>query len=343
MVDIKEGRTTADVAADLASGTRPASAPSAPGNPDEVLLVKQQLPHVLAGRTWPEPERAGRSHRGRDRRSGQPPHAARLPARRAAGRASTCSSPSTAAHAGGGLELPRRRATGVRLDGRPRRARQLLRVDRRRRRDQRRAELARPRLGLPSGNRRTSRRCSPGMRLTIRTSSPLGEPPLLAPSAAPSARPARRCSQPPALCAPASTTGCSRRGRAPVLGCEAAHRARRRAVRAHHGRSSVAQTRSWRRRSKTHNNKILWVRARRFPRQVTDLLDRRAAHGRTRRVGKPGEPRRRRRARARRSSTCPRPAAGGSTLHVGGPLRQPRRALRAATVRPLLSRSRMWG
>jgi glycerophosphoryl diester phosphodiesterase len=58
MVDLKEGRTSADVADNLAKHARGISTVCS-GNPDEVLLVKGKLPHVLAGRTWPDKNAQG--------------------------------------------------------------------------------------------------------------------------------------------------------------------------------------------------------------------------------------------------------------------------------------------
>jgi glycerophosphoryl diester phosphodiesterase len=52
MVDLKEGRTSEDVAAILAQHA-PGITTVCSGNPDEALAVKAKLPHVLAGRTWP--------------------------------------------------------------------------------------------------------------------------------------------------------------------------------------------------------------------------------------------------------------------------------------------------
>ena len=53
MADLKEGRTSADVAA-LLAGHAPGITTVVSGNPDEVRLVKATLPNVLAGRTWPD-------------------------------------------------------------------------------------------------------------------------------------------------------------------------------------------------------------------------------------------------------------------------------------------------
>jgi glycerophosphoryl diester phosphodiesterase len=52
MADLKEGRTSTDVAALLAKHA-PGIITVVSGNPDEALAVKAALPHVLAGRTWP--------------------------------------------------------------------------------------------------------------------------------------------------------------------------------------------------------------------------------------------------------------------------------------------------
>jgi glycerophosphoryl diester phosphodiesterase len=53
MVDIKEGRTSADVARLLAKHA-PGITVVCSGNPDEALAVKAKLPSALAGRTWPD-------------------------------------------------------------------------------------------------------------------------------------------------------------------------------------------------------------------------------------------------------------------------------------------------
>jgi glycerophosphoryl diester phosphodiesterase len=52
MADLKEGRTSADVAAALATHA-PGIIAVVSGNPDEARAVKAKLPTVLAGRTWP--------------------------------------------------------------------------------------------------------------------------------------------------------------------------------------------------------------------------------------------------------------------------------------------------
>jgi glycerophosphoryl diester phosphodiesterase len=52
MVDLKEGRTAHDVA-DLLSQHAPEITTVCSGNPDEARIVKQRLPYVIAGRTWP--------------------------------------------------------------------------------------------------------------------------------------------------------------------------------------------------------------------------------------------------------------------------------------------------
>jgi glycerophosphoryl diester phosphodiesterase len=52
MVDLKEGRTSGDVAALLAKHAHGIVAVVS-GNPDEARAVKAALPHVVAGRTWP--------------------------------------------------------------------------------------------------------------------------------------------------------------------------------------------------------------------------------------------------------------------------------------------------
>jgi glycerophosphoryl diester phosphodiesterase len=53
MADLKEGRTSADVAALLAQHA-PGITTVVSGNPDEARAVKAKLPSVLAGRTWPD-------------------------------------------------------------------------------------------------------------------------------------------------------------------------------------------------------------------------------------------------------------------------------------------------
>jgi glycerophosphoryl diester phosphodiesterase len=53
MVDLKEGRTAHDVA-DLLSRHAPGITTVCSGNPDEARTVKSRLPHVIAGRTWPD-------------------------------------------------------------------------------------------------------------------------------------------------------------------------------------------------------------------------------------------------------------------------------------------------
>jgi glycerophosphoryl diester phosphodiesterase len=52
MADLKEGRTSADVAAALAQYA-PGIVTVVSGNPDEARAVKAKLPSALAGRTWP--------------------------------------------------------------------------------------------------------------------------------------------------------------------------------------------------------------------------------------------------------------------------------------------------
>jgi glycerophosphoryl diester phosphodiesterase len=52
MVDLKEGRTSGDVAALLAKHAH-GIVTVVSGNPDEARAVKAALPHVVAGRTWP--------------------------------------------------------------------------------------------------------------------------------------------------------------------------------------------------------------------------------------------------------------------------------------------------
>jgi glycerophosphoryl diester phosphodiesterase len=52
MADLKEGRTSDDVAASLAKHA-PGIITVVSGNPDEARAVKAKLPSVLAGRTWP--------------------------------------------------------------------------------------------------------------------------------------------------------------------------------------------------------------------------------------------------------------------------------------------------
>jgi glycerophosphoryl diester phosphodiesterase len=53
MVDLKEGRTAADVADVLARHAHGITTVCS-GNPDEALRVKAIIPAVLAGRTWPD-------------------------------------------------------------------------------------------------------------------------------------------------------------------------------------------------------------------------------------------------------------------------------------------------
>jgi glycerophosphoryl diester phosphodiesterase len=53
MADLKEGRTSDDVAALLARHA-PGITTVVSGNPDEARAVKSKLPSVLAGRTWPD-------------------------------------------------------------------------------------------------------------------------------------------------------------------------------------------------------------------------------------------------------------------------------------------------
>jgi glycerophosphoryl diester phosphodiesterase len=52
MIDLKEGRTSADVA-ELLLTHAPGITTVCSGNPDEALAVKARIPSVLAGRTWP--------------------------------------------------------------------------------------------------------------------------------------------------------------------------------------------------------------------------------------------------------------------------------------------------
>ena len=53
MVDLKEGRTSTDVA-DLLLAHAPGITTVCSGNPDEARAVKARIPSVIAGRTWPD-------------------------------------------------------------------------------------------------------------------------------------------------------------------------------------------------------------------------------------------------------------------------------------------------
>jgi glycerophosphoryl diester phosphodiesterase len=59
MVDLKEGRTSEDVAVILAKHAPRITTTVCSGNPDEVRAVKAKLPNVLAGRTWPDKNAQG--------------------------------------------------------------------------------------------------------------------------------------------------------------------------------------------------------------------------------------------------------------------------------------------